>query len=333
MGNGVYSHFLTNQLQSKFDETTLLPVSKTIQWFPNLSQLEKALGKDGVYDQENHVLNYTLKVNPDGAKLNPDPNVSTLTLKDVLSYKQGSWGMSIIYKLGSVQVYTVDGNGQQGPALPRSQWECTYSDNTAGLTNDNKDYYEIQKTLTLTVPDKMAMIVTYQYDVDIRDYKDYSNATVQWINNNVQLTSGDYHVPEKNDTQMSYKAFATQGSLSTVNKYSFLKSSSADGTALAGAEFGIWKAVQTEGRWAWQPVKLTSAAGKETSGYTSGSAGTFAVSKNDGYEDNVLYMVKEVKAPRFYQMPDNPPEYCFFFSNTNLPSDAGVRPSTPPGGD
>lgn len=320
--NGEYSHFLTNQLQSKFDETTLLPVSKTIQWFPNLSQLENALGKDGVYDEENHVLNYTLKVNPDGVKLNPDPdpNASTLTLKDVLSYKQGGWGMSIIYKLGSVQVYTVDGNGQRGPALPRSRWDCTYSDNTAGLTNDNKDYYEIQKTLTLTVPDKMALIVTYQYDVDIRDYKDYSNATVQWINNNVQLTSGDYHVPEKNDTKMSYKAFATQGSLSTVNKYSFLKSSSADGTALAGAEFGIWKAVQTDDQWAWQPVTLTSAAGKKTSSYTSGSAGTFAVSKNDGYEDNVLYMVKEVKAPHFYQMPDNPPEYCFFFSNTNSPS-------------
>ena len=307
MAKNTDSYALTSYTRAFFDEIELLPVFKTLDWRDeDASSGENVLKKSGQWDEKNHVLSYSLKLNPHGVTM--DPNSDTVTITDVLSYQQGQWGLSCTFKFGSLRVYTANADGSLGAALSPALWSYGYSDNTSELNNENKTDFQLKKQLVLTVPDSMPLVIAYQYDVRIRDYQDVEHATQLRIGSSARITSIENQNPEEITTEASYRAVVSQGSLSTANRFTFRTKSSADGSPLSGAVFGLWQAVYRDGQWVWeQGMKEYTSGGEE---------GTFHVSKLDGYEENVLYKLQEVAAPSGFRLPNPAPEYRFFFSNT-----------------
>ena len=277
----------------------------------NATKKEKIVDKTGSWNKDQHMLNYTVDINPSaenlltGSGLIDDPE--WLTLTDVLTYtaRQGSGTGEAILSLNSVQLKKEE-NGVWSE-LHNIQW-------TAHTETDSVDPNVKKAFIEMQVPDSTHLRLTYSYQVNS------SMAGGITLANSATLEGHGGESSDEN-THIQAKDFDTFGE-SSYEEFWLIKIDEQDGRPLPNAVFTVytWDAVNEE----WYPTTKT---------YTTNSDGKIIIRANDTYDDetrvfetDTAYCIMETTAPRGYILPENPPPFYFWFSKNvsaphNAPSD------------
>lgn len=253
-------------------ERVIEKVSKTgVQLDADGKPLE---GTENVSD----IMEYTVVINPAGADLNP--NGKTLTLRDVLSVGNDVDASLLLDQLRLYQ-YDAEAEGQKGALIERSQYQVSYDEN--------------RHQMTLTIPDKRACVLVYQYRFAGME----RNANV----GNTILLEGRYS--SKSDTKI-----VTSSSGATVEraKVEIYKVDREDyGKLLDGALFQLEKREKDQN---WSTVgtgTYATSGGKIVLNHVP--EGDAEGTAYDVLEPDVLYRLTETQAPQGYARS----EKAFYF--------------------
>ena len=306
-----------------FGNEKVIHASQTQTWKENGSTPTqgKKLEKKGTWVSDDRIVYFELKINSGAENLSAQSDM--IQVSDTLTYQRGGKELEFYLVPGSIKLYAMNSDGTAGVEIPGTLWNYHYSDNTSGLTSQNKEYYNIEKKIDVVVPDERALVLQYQYKVVMSESSGFN------VNNTAEIVGLPNETKASSSGWNNYLKQEYGAGVVTANSYSFVKKSAVDGTPLQGAKFGIWKAVQkADNTWDWEPTEVTSDQNYTRGDYTSSSAGTFVVKKTDGYESNVLYMIKEIEAPQYYALSQN--EYRFYFSDSKVqdklpPVDNSIR--------
>lgn len=224
------------------------------------------------------IMEYTVVINPAGADLNP--NGKTLTLRDVLSVGNDVDASLLLDQLRLYQ-YDAKAEGQRGALIERSQYQVSYDEN--------------RHQMTLTIPDKRACVLVYQYRFAGMENNAYVSNTI--------LLEGRYS--SKSDTKIE-----TSSSGATVEraKVEIYKVDREDyGKLIDGALFQLEKREKGQN---WSKVgngTYATSGGKIVLNHVP--EGDAEGTAYDVLEPDVLYRLTETQAPQGYARS----EKAFYF--------------------
>ena len=245
-----------------------------------------AVDKHGAYDQASGKLNYSVTLNPDGARLN---NGDPLTVKDTMN--AGVWQGKV--SLDSVKLFTavnVDGKIQPGALVK----EFTVGDH-ASL--DTYLYDSSANSFTIKIADSTGYVLVTSYSVLDAD----AVASDIKITNTVELQG--QKTWNKTDQSSTIKA-NTSGEVSTGEHFLLVKHDKAlFNKTLAGASYTLESYVN--GVWSNKTTLTTNANGQALYPGTAVSQGI----------RNTLYRLVETKAPSGYELDSKP--YYFYLVDTD----------------
>lgn len=255
---------------ASFDGTTDSTTTTVKKTQPVLSKTGEEL--------ESGIVRYYVTVNPEGLDL--DTSSSTLTLVDSLSLPSSG---SASFRADSVAVYTYDPTQENGCGNPMPA--------DSYLVQYDEDTY----TITFTLPDSTACVVTYEYAVH-----QGSTAGELQISNCAVLSGVAKGSAEKNIT------VASQSSAAGANKAAltvYKHDAESVKILLPGARFRLERYEQQEDGSAWVQTSLTGQGEDRT--FTVGGSGyielSFVEHAQDGSLYNTLYRLTEVEAPAGYE--------------------------------
>lgn len=273
--------------------------------------------KDGV---EYTYIPYYLVVNPSGANLVPNSN--TLTVTDVLSFKQPANGnVNLMLDYDSIQVYEVAEDQLDKLTMKMGMANVTDLKNKGCLTDiTNQCTYSAQEsvaadgtnssTLTLTVPDSKPLIILYSY-------KTSGSAAVDL--RNTATVEGQGGTSDSDEHHMDVQIQESNASAVLVGVNVYKVDSKNYAVHLNGAEFKLEK---------WNGTGWV-----EVNSFTTGNQLDNGVVVNQGFfntgklDDNTAYRLTETKAPQGYEMK-TPTVYEFYIKNTAM----GAAPECKPDG-
>lgn len=217
-----------NTAQIKVDDYTAPAVSAS-RWQQYNSK--DILNKDGVYNDGESFIHYTISVNKSSADLNP--NGDTLTLEDTI-------GSEIDFQLGTLKI------------------------NGASATADQYSYDDTTRKITITIPDNQYAKITYDGYPNIAIGEEFTSAS----NNKVVLKGVD-HVSPADKSFDKIKVHQSSGT-STYNGVSltvYKQEKGVSAKALKGAKFALYEVTVDEGK--ETDAKLVSEKITGDSGYVS----------------------------------------------------------------
>lgn len=303
------------------------PVVHTQKWTKTVETPpeEKVLQKGGTWDSTYNLETYTVTINPKGQDLLP--GADTLEIEDTLEYKRGNFNADYYLVMSSVKLYWLNSDGTEGGTVPADQWRWTTSDNLDEISPDAQ-WTKIYKKLHVFVPDSMALKLEYTYHLEVKhnpgwgmnqassDLEAKNTVTVKGVEN-----SSSEHIP----TEVSWSASGTMGGVIASGTWNFTKvDQNNNAIILGGAVFQVAQYEKTGDSWAWKDIDgRTYTAGNDPE--DTDTFGRFTISSTEVYDKNRLYKIYEIKAPSGYLLPQNPPEYLFYFGDSsetnNLPDD------------
>lgn len=333
----------TNKATVKVDDTTLPDVEQEQKWTKQEEvDNTQSVAKRGTFDTDNHILRYTVDINPTGKDIVPgtgSANQDYLTLTDILEHplKAQAYIQQPVYKQedvdvktelihGSVKLYkakTVTGeDGKKTPELDEHKnlikdveigfvWTQEISDPNI---YDGKHQHEIHAT----IPDGTPLILEYNYRVTTSAPKNYMiNGGIDV--SNVVTMQGESQGSTSSGLISEWIQSDADVVTSAQSAYTFYKVEQGnDGKTLAGAEFTVYRNEYDEDAAAWTWT--------ENRKFTTGTDGIVQIfydtsenadSKNV-YEYNTLYKLVETKAPDGYKLSQT--EYHFYFSSSTADS-------------
>ena len=217
-----------NTAQIKVDDYTAPAVSAS-RWQQYNSK--DILNKDGVYNDGESFIHYTISVNKSSADLNP--NGDTLTLEDTI-------GSEIDFQLGTLKI------------------------NGTSATADQYSYDDTTRKITITIPDNQYAKITYDGYPNIAIGEEFTSAS----NNKVVLKGVD-HVSPADKSFDKIKVHQSSGT-STYNGVSltvYKQEKGVSAKALKGAKFALYEVTVDEGK--ETDAKLVSEKITGDSGYVS----------------------------------------------------------------
>ena len=253
---------------------------------------KKRLEKGGSYDSATKRMNYELLINPKGETL---LNGKPLTLEDVLTYDPAHGKLpnakSVDLVSGSVKAYYYaadDVNHENKIYLPANGYDFTYQYEETDTADGKK-----QNKLTMQLPDSLAIHVEYQYQL-------YSDQDVGgWNLSNTAKLEG---VDRGSDSESKNENYSTSGAGVIKNTINFYKVDSENyGVTLSGAKFEL--TAYNSGNW----ESVTTIAEPEKGNFVASSL-----------KQNVLYCLKETKAPLGYETPADGSENYYFYISDKL---------------
>lgn len=256
-----------------------------------VKRTNEELTKSAVQESNSNKVHYTLNINKLGLDLLP--NSDRILLEDVLTVNTQS---PATLDLDSVKLYEANSN----KLLDKESYEFSYARTTEG---ENYKY-----TITLKVPDDVALILKYDYAFDL------SVHTTPLITNTAKLNGQWGSGVQENLKEVSSWSKAGNNAL-TVYKVDSLNES----LKLKGAVFTL-EAYKNP---AWQTIQrdiTTDDNGKFVLSVdtTAESAGTTA---EDKLQQNVLYKLTEQTAPAGY-LKDDTAHYFIWKTSGETDKDA-----------
>ena len=247
-------------------------------------------------------INYSVVINPTGAKLLTTGN--TLTLTDTLSFNPSN-ETSAELDLSSIHLYGVTLD-------PEGKLVADYT-NEIGRDRFTVTYDSPHYTMTVTVPDELACVLEYTYQVS------YPSSTEVTVNNAANLSALEY----KNvDTKVvNYDSSATV----RFSKFDLNKVDSNDYlVTLPGATFQLAK---------WD---TTTNVFKEVCKLTTDNSGQihFSLATAESYDTSsaqllcsTLYRIVETKQPAGYALSQSP-IYLLWGAQPNTTADDAFKAAT-----
>ena len=242
-------------------------------------------------------INYSVVINPTGAKLLTTSN--TLTLTDTLSFNPSA-NTSADLDLSSIHLYGVTLDTTTGNIVADHTNEIGHDRFTATYDSPNH-------TMTVTVPDELACVLEYTYqisypsstEVTVKNHANLSGLEEKWV---------DTHV-------VNYDSSATV----RFSKFDLNKVDSNDYlVTLPGATFQLAKYNKTTGKFEEVRKLTTDAAGQINFGLLDSSATAEITTESSAQLlCSTLYRIVETDAPTGYALSKSP-IYLLWgaFSNT-----------------
>ena len=264
----------------------------------------KVVEKSGEWVNDSRLLDYSVVLNPAGDDLVEGKD--TLTLTDTLEFWTNSSTASLIDTAllpGSVKLYEAyyddAGDLVKGDEIRDWTWkvETKVEDKGWGVQH--------LSIITAAVPDSTPMIFEYAYNVWLPDGSTTDKA-YDWekpqVKNTVALT-GVSDGSSSEESKIEWKEMQTEAGITYDHTLVLYKVEEGNyGKTLPGAEFTLYDASKNQ-------IGI----------YTTDSNGSFIIKWDETgktFEHNKLYYLVETKAPEGYLMPQQPVEYCFYFSST-----------------
>ena len=242
-------------------------------------------------------INYSVVINPTGAKLLTTSN--TLTLTDTLSFNPSA-NTSADLDLSSIHLYGVTLDTTTGNIVADHTNEIGHDRFTATYDSPNH-------TMTVTVPDELACVLEYTYQIS------YPSSTEVTVKNAADLSGLEQKYV---DTKVvNYDSSATV----RFSKFDLNKVDSNDYlVTLPGATFQLAKWNSTTKKFEEFRKRTTDAAGQINFGLLDSSATAEIITESSAQLlCNTLYRIVETDAPTGYALSKSP-IYLLWgaFSNT-----------------
>ena len=238
------------------------------------------------------VLRYYILINPEGEKLLEDAG-GKLKLTDTLTIPEGAAAQLL---LETAKVYRYDQAAEHGLGQPldESAYTILYDSET--------------RVLTVELPDSTACVVVYDYQINRSE-----SAHVELSINNHATLQG--YATTGSDFNIVVKEQSSSAGVNTANLIVYKVNSENYSELLNGALFSLERYEEADdGVYKWQETSITA---KDPSGYfiTGGDGPDGEIILNflsgEGQSRyNVLYRMREVEAPKGYQITDN--NYHYF---------------------
>lgn len=272
---------------------------------------DKVISKNGSWDDDEHKLNYTVLINPEGKTyLGAD---KTLNLKDVLSYKKvtyedssARWQVDLMP--GTVKfreaIKQDDGTYKPGEVISDCKW--TYDSQEA-----SQDYQYSTKTINAVVPDGKAIMLTYTYSVKADLIQEWGDSKPKFdVSNNVSLEGVDNSKTEIH-TELKYtKAYSSFYVYKNDSFILYKTEEGNNGKLLPDAEFAVYK---------YEPNSTDSTKTSDgyvyVNKYVTDKNGKIVINFDKSMTYNTQYYVVETKAPSGYVLPEEPAKTYFYFSS------------------
>jgi hypothetical protein len=230
-GENIYIYY-----QTIITDTTLSSFTNTVtdgqEDVDHTAQLERdVLTKEGGYDPETRLINYTILVNPTAADL--DPEKDQLWMEDRLQYASG---LEKYLTLQDIYLYTVtqdDGQFVLGKLVKKlTQVEAT----AESFENYTYTYEDDTKTMKVYLPDQTACALVYAYELSDEITLD---GTVSVSNKATLHTTKTEHSSTEDSSWTENKSMS--GELYTdINSIQITKRDREQyGTVLSGASFRL----------------------------------------------------------------------------------------------
>lgn len=272
---------------------------------------DKVISKNGSWDNDQHKLNYTVLINPEGKTyLGAD---KTLNLKDVLSYKKVTYDDSsarwqVDLMPGTVKfreaIKQDDGTYKPGEVISDCKW--TYDSQEALY-----DYQYSSKTINAIVPDGKAIMLTYTYSVKADLIQEWGDSKPKFdVSNTVSLEGVDN---SKTEIHTELKYTKSYSSFYVYKNDSFILYKTEEGNngkLLPNAEFDVYK---------YDPNSTDSTKTSDgyvyVNKYVTDKTGKIVINFDKSMTYNTQYYVVETKAPSGYVLPEEPAKTYFYFSS------------------
>ena len=272
---------------------------------------DKVISKNGSWDDDQHKLNYTVLINPEGKTyLGAD---KTLNLKDVLSYKKVTYDDSsarwqVDLMPGTVKfreaIKQDDGTYKPGEVISDCKW--TYDSQEALY-----DYQYSSKTINAIVPDGKAIMLTYTYSVKADLIQEWGDSKPKFdVSNTVSLEGVDN---SKTEIHTELKYTKSYSSFYVYKNDSFILYKTEEGNngkLLPNAEFDVYK---------YDPNSTDSTKTSDgyvyVNKYVTDKTGKIVINFDKSMTYNTQYYVVETKAPSGYVLPEEPAKTYFYFSS------------------
>ena len=272
---------------------------------------DKVISKNGSWDNDQHKLNYTVLINPEGKTyLGAD---KTLNLKDVLSYKKvtyddssARWQVDLMPGTVKFREAIKQDDGTYKPGEVTSDCKWTYDSQEV-----SQDYQYSSKTINATVPDGKPIMLTYTYSVKADLIQEWGDSKPKFdVSNAVSLEGVDN---SKTEIHTELKYTKSYSSFYVYKNDSFILYKTEEGNngkLLPNAEFDVYK---------YDPNSTDST--KTSDGYVhvkkyvTDKTGKIVIDFDKSMTYNTQYYVVETKAPSGYVLPEEPAKTYFYFSS------------------
>ena len=272
---------------------------------------DKVISKNGSWDNDQHKLNYTVLINPEGKTyLGAD---KTLNLKDVLSYKKVTYdGSSARWQVdlmpGTVKfreaIKQDDGTYKPGEVISDCKW--TYDSQEALY-----DYQYSSKTINAIVPDGKAIMLTYTYSVKADLIQEWGDSKPKFDVSNAASLEGVDNSKTEIHTELKYNKSYSSFYVYKNDSFILYKTEEGNnGKLLPNAEFDVYK---------YDPNSTDSTKTSDgyvyVNKYVTDKTGKIVINFDKLMTYNTQYYVVETKAPGGYVLPEEPTKTYFYFSS------------------